>query len=154
MKFLFDPKWLPALKEVEVPVVVVGAGREQILDDIRSMVRAMRNQPMVMLDMTTLSNHVYPLGPDNLFHFSHSEPFHPAALGPGMSDPSLPMDEARKKWFDDVCKFNMRSLVEDRDLSEYAAPESKSVINKALRKKRDAQKASQNAKGRKWWEHR
>jgi hypothetical protein len=57
MKFLFDPKWLPELKEVDVPVVVVGAGRDQILEDIRSMVRTMRNEPMVMLDMATPQTH-------------------------------------------------------------------------------------------------
>lgn len=114
----------------------------------------MREQPMILLDMSTLSNHIYPIGADGMYHFSHTEPFHPAALCPGISDPSLPMAEAREKWFTETCQANMAALVNSLDLSEYAAPDEKRTINKALRKKRDAQKASQNARGRKWWEHR
>jgi hypothetical protein len=61
------------------------------------------------------------------------------------------------KWFEEQMAHGMQQLVasvRSMDLSEYAAPEEKRTINKALRKKREANKASQNARGRKWWEHR
>lgn len=154
MKPVFDPKWLPKMKEADIPVIVVESSKDQILNDIRRMAHHLYNQPMVTLDMSTLSNHVYPLGPDGQFHYSHSIELHPSALGPGMGDPSMPTAEARERWFNEVKRVSLKATLDSMDLSEYAAPDEKRTINKALRKKRDANKASQNAKGRKWWEHR
>lgn len=134
MKFLFDPKWLPALKEVEVPVMVVGAPEfdRALLDDIRRMHR----------DLPILEAPLVPF-------------FTPTPLR--FSDPLIGYDPANNGTAVIANGFQSLKFVTPAssiDLSECGVPESKSAINKALRKKRDAQKASQNAKGRKWWEHR
>jgi hypothetical protein len=116
MKPLFDPKWLPEIKEHQIPVTVVGPGTHQsLLEDIRRL-----NQDFPIVDVTVIPS----------------------------TGRFTPLLSAKPQMRDIV------TILDDMDFSELAAPEPKSVINKALRKKREANKSSQNAKGRKWWEHR
>lgn len=120
------------MKEFDLPVTVVvglgGPGDRDLLDDIRRLHRD--PLPMVPFYYPSESDATRFISPETP-HFGGT-----AIVGSAISN----------------MKFT--TFVDSIDLSEYAAPDSKSVVNKALRKKRDAQKASNNARGRKWWEHR
>jgi hypothetical protein len=119
VKPVFDPKWLPELKEVQVPAIVVGADHHHsLLDDIRRM------------------NRDHPI------------------MEPLLIEPPTSIFTGATSTFGTPNGMTITAILKDMDFSEFAAPDSKSVVNKTLRKKRDANKASQNAKGRKWWEHR
>jgi hypothetical protein len=137
MKPVFDPKWLPKLEEVDVPVHLVVLG-EMAREDIRELHRLCRDLPIVEAPLVPFPT---PIVTDPTRYVSPMIGYDPGSNGTAVAIVSGMQS----------LKFIPLSSI---DLSEYAAPETKSAINKALRKKRDAQKASQNAKGRKWWEHR
>lgn len=133
MKMLFDPKWLPELKEVDIPAHLVVLG-DVATEDIRRLHREIRQMepPMAIF-------HIDPVA------FTFRDPM--IAFDPANNGTAVAIVNGTQS-------LKFVPLLSSLDLSEYAAPDTKSAINKALRKKRDAQKASQNAKGRKWWEHR
>lgn len=130
---IFDPKWLPALKEYDIPVqvehgvFVVGADHQR---DLLNDIRRLQQDPLPMVP------YYYPSDPTRFI------------------SPETPLGGGTAIVGSAIANMKFTTFVDSIDLADYAAPDSKSVVNKALRKKRDAQKASQNARGRKWWEHR